>query len=133
MDEHKLQVKIYLEDTDAQGIVYHANYLKYCERARTEIVALAGRTLGEMQASGCRPVVHEMRLKFHKPAVLHDLLEVRTTVARASPYRATFKHAVHRIGDEALLFSAEAQVVAVGADGELVELPPSFPGDVQGS
>jgi tol-pal system-associated acyl-CoA thioesterase len=129
VDEHRLQVKIYLEDTDAQGIVYHANYLKYCERARTEIVGLAGRTLGEMQAAGCRPVVHEMRLKFHKPAVLHDLLEVRTTVSRASPYRATFRHAVHRAGEEAPLFSAEAQIVAVDTAGELVELPHSFPGD----
>ncbi|MEL6546751.1 MAG: thioesterase family protein, partial [Myxococcota bacterium] len=49
---HHLPVTVYLEDTDAQGIVYHANYLKFCERARTEMLGEAGTPLAQMQESG---------------------------------------------------------------------------------
>ena len=62
---HRLRAKVYLEDTDAQGIVYHANYLKYCERSRTEVLGLSGYTLGEMQARGYLFVVYEMHLRFY--------------------------------------------------------------------
>jgi acyl-CoA thioester hydrolase len=119
--EHRLAVKIYLEDTDAQGIVYHANYLKYCERARTDMLGTQGYRLAEMQQRGFTFVVHEMHLKFQQPARLHDELEVRTEVQRSSAYRITFQHKVYR--GEALLFKAEANVVAIGDDGKLRELP----------
>ena len=124
MQNHELQLKIYLEDTDAQGIVYHANYLKYCERARTEMLgAAAGVSLAEWQARGYLFVVHEIKLKYKEPARLLDVLVVRTELERGSPYRLTFKHAVHRLATGVLLVQAEAVVVAVGLDGGLRELP----------
>src|SRR5689334_17428565 len=121
MDEHVARVKIYLEDTDAQGIVYHANYLKYCERSRTDMLGAAGYTLADMQTRGFTFVVHEMHLKFQAPARLHDELAVRSVVKRSSQYRVTFEQRVMR-GEE-LCMKAEVQVVAIGADGKLRELP----------
>lgn len=127
---HRLRTKVYLEDTDAQGIVYHANYLKYCERSRTEILGQYGYTLGEMQARGTLFVVFEMRLRFLKPARLHDELEVVTTCERTSDYRVVFKHRVHKLdatGPQSdPLFVADAQVAAIDAAGELLELPEGF-------
>jgi acyl-CoA thioester hydrolase len=124
---HRLQAKVYLEDTDAQGIVYHANYLKYCERSRTEILGQYGYTLGEMQARGTLFVVFEMKLRFLKSARLHDELEVVTVCERTSDYRVVFQHKVHKRGPEGLhsepLFVADAQVVAIDPEGELLELP----------
>ncbi|MCC7384465.1 MAG: YbgC/FadM family acyl-CoA thioesterase [Deltaproteobacteria bacterium] len=123
MEEHRLPVKVYLEDTDAQGIVYHANYLKYCERARTEVLARCGYTLGEMQTRGYIFVVYEMKLRFQRPARLHDELEVRSTVERTTDYRVTFKHRVLRRENEEPIFVAEAQVVTIDPAGELRPLP----------
>jgi acyl-CoA thioester hydrolase len=124
MSTFEFPVKIYLEDTDAQGIVYHANYLKYCERARTEILGAAGpRSLGDWQAAGYLFVVHELHVKYKVPARLHDLLSIRTELERGSPYRLTFKHKVQRPDDGALVALIDAVVVAVSPDGGLRELP----------
>ncbi len=124
---HRLRAKVYLEDTDAQGIVYHANYLKYCERSRTEILGQYGYSLGEMQARGYLFVVFEMRLRFMKPARLHDELEVVTTCERTSDYRVVFHHKVYRLpvasAADDPLFVADAQVAAIDPQGELQELP----------
>ncbi|MBN1960742.1 MAG: YbgC/FadM family acyl-CoA thioesterase [Deltaproteobacteria bacterium] len=124
MQEHQLQVKIYLEDTDAQGIVYHANYLKYCERCRTDMLAgNNGPSLGQWQARGYLFVVHELHIKYKVPAHLHDVLLVKTTLERTSNYRLTFKHDVRRQSDDTLLVQVEAIVVAVSNEGQLRELP----------
>ena len=123
METHRLPVTVYLEDTDAQGIVYHANYLKYCERGRTEVLKELGAGLAELQREGWTFVVHEMHLKFHKPARLDETLEVQTTMERATPYRATFHQKVFRPPDAQPLFRARAEVVTIGPNGELKQLP----------
>jgi acyl-CoA thioester hydrolase len=123
MMEHRLTAKVYLEDTDAFGIVYHANYLKYCERARTEMLDVAGHPLGEMQKQNCMFVVFEMKLQFKKPARLHDNLEVRSKAERGSDYRVTFTQEVFRLGEEKPLFRAESIIVAIETDGHLRPLP----------
>lgn len=123
MKEHHLSVKVYLEDTDAFGIVYHANYLKYCERARTDLLAECGYSLGEMQKLGCLFVVFEMRLKFRQPAKLHDELEVTSRAERGSDYRVTFTHEVTKRGGTSPIFMAEATVVTIDHNGELCPLP----------
>lgn len=130
MHRHELQLKIYLEDTDAQGIVYHANYLKYCERARTEMLGTgAGSTsptLADWQARGYLFVVHELHVKYKEPARLHDVLVVRTELERGSPFRLVFKHKIHRLAGDAPVVQVEAVVVAVGVEGGLRELPPGL-------
>ncbi len=123
MKENNLSVKVYLEDTDAFGIVYHANYLKYCERARTDLLAECGYSLAAMQKQGCLFVVFDMHLRFHQPARLHDELEVRSQAQRGSDYRVTFKHEVFQRGGLTPIFVADATVVAVDNDGQLCPLP----------
>ena len=66
MQEHRMPIKVYLEDTDAQGIVYHANYLMFYERARTEILLAMGARPTGFGEQGLRFVVHEARLKFRQ-------------------------------------------------------------------
>jgi len=124
---HRRELRIYLEDTDAQGVVYHANYLKYCERSRTDILTEAGFSLESLRGRGWTLMVHEMNIKFHRPARLHDVIEVRTGVRRSSDYRLVFHHEVRLLGEEKLLVAADAHVVAVGPDGGLVSLPEGLP------
>ena len=123
MIENRLTAKVYLEDTDAFGIVYHANYLKYCERARTDMLAVCGYSLGEMQKKGFLFVVFDMKLQFRKPGHLHDELEVRSRAERGSDYRVTFTQEVFRLGEEKPLFRAESIIVAIETDGHLRPLP----------
>jgi len=126
MEGHCLAVKVYLEDTDAQGIVYHANYLKFFERARSEILAGMGIELAGQGRGTQRFVVHEVEMKYRKPALLGDELEIVTSFEPLSEYRLLFHHGVHRDGDKAPLVSAEVQVVCVDERGELIELPNTF-------
>jgi acyl-CoA thioester hydrolase len=70
-------VRVYYEDTDAAGIVYYANYLKFLERARTEWLARAGFTLPALEREhGVAFVVHRLEIEYKEPARLYDALEV---------------------------------------------------------
>lgn len=76
-----MQVRIYYEDTDAAGVVYHANYLKYFERARTEWLRNFGVEQQKLSAeSGIGFVVANMQIDFKRGAKLDDVLEIRTTI-----------------------------------------------------
>ena len=86
--EFSLPIRVYVEDTDAGGIVFYANYLKFMERARTELM----RSLGFDKPAlfdGMQFVVHEVALKYHSPAILDDEIFVTARLHRAT--RATFE------------------------------------------
>jgi acyl-CoA thioester hydrolase len=121
--EHVLEFRVYLEDTDAQGIVYYANYFRYFERGRSEFLESLGVPMNEVVRPDCRLVVYEIRSKFRKPASLGDRIEVVTSMLRASEYRITFRQQVRRRGEAEALVSGEVDVVAIGQDGNLRELP----------
>ena len=123
---HILEFRVYLEDTDAQGIVYHANYLRYFERGRSEIFESLGIPLDQVARPDCRLVVHEIRIKFRRPAVLGDIIEVLTSMQRTSDYRLNFRQEIRRKGEEAALVSGEVDVVAIDQNGTLKELPAIF-------
>ena len=123
MEEH-LDVKVYYEDTDCLGLVYHANYLKYFERGRSELFERRVAPLGELNAAGEHYVVHEIKATFKAPARLGDALDVSTRPEVTSPYRLLFHQQARRAGDDALLVTAEVEVVCVDDTGALRELPP---------
>jgi len=86
--EFSLPIRVYVEDTDAGGIVFYANYLKFMERARTELM----RSLGFDKPAlfdGMQFVVHEVGLKYHSPAILDDEIFVTARLTKAT--RATFE------------------------------------------
>jgi tol-pal system-associated acyl-CoA thioesterase len=125
-NDHVLELRVYLEDTDAQGIVYYANYLRYFERGRSEILESLGISMEEVARPDCRLVVYEARLKFRRPAVLGDKIEVLTSMQRVSEYRLTFRQQVRRRGEVEALVSGEVDVVAIDQNGTLKELPAYF-------
>jgi tol-pal system-associated acyl-CoA thioesterase len=117
---HIHPVQIYYEDTDHSGVVYHANYLKYFERAREHLLGPA-ELVRMLRADGIGFVVYRAELTFRGGAVFGDSIEVRTTVQRESDYRLGFTHDVYR-GDE-LLVQGKVELVTVNAQRELVPLP----------
>ena len=121
--EHVLPVRVYLEDTDAQGFVYHASYLRFFERARSEILDAIGYPLRDIAEGSHRFVVYEMKLRYRQPARLGDRLEIRSQARRSSGYRITFRQEATRAGDPQPLVTAEVEVVSLDERGELLELP----------
>jgi len=123
---HVMAVRVYYEDTDFSGIVYHANYLRFMERGRTNYLRLLGadqRALfaeAEAEAPGFAFVVRSMTLEFLKPARMDDVLTVTTVPDEVKGASVTLRQQVTR-GDELLV---EAQVrVAFVSDGRARPIP----------
>ncbi len=99
--QHELPVRVYFEDTDAGGIVYHANYLRFAERARTEWMRELGydhrRLAGEHRLLFA---VARAELDFVRPARLDDLLVVRTRAVRAGGARLELEQLIHHDASE---------------------------------
>ncbi|WP_298025156.1 YbgC/FadM family acyl-CoA thioesterase [uncultured Campylobacter sp.] len=91
-----MQIKIYYEDTDAQGIVYHANYIKFCERARSEALMQTGVDFARADTYF---VVSELFAKFLRPARLGDTLEIRTSLAALKNASALLRQEIYKIKD----------------------------------
>jgi len=126
INEHVLEFRVYMEDTDAQGIVYYANYLRFFERGRSEMIESLGIPMTTAVQADSRLVIHEARVKFRRPAFLGDRVQVRTSMLRASEYRLTFRQQVRRVGEEDPLVSGEIDLVAIDESGALRELPAIF-------
>lgn len=92
--ESKLSVRVYLEDTDAGQIVYHANYLKFMERARTEFLREVGMEQSTTLQQEFSFVVHSMDMQFKSPAKLDDTLDVRCALKTASGASVVFEQVV---------------------------------------
>ncbi len=118
--EHTFDIQIYYEDTDVSGVVYHANYLKYFERAREHIIG--GAKLAELlKEQGVGFVVYKCSMSFKEGAELGDIIQIRTIVHRESDYRAVFDQRAYR-GDK-LLVDGEVELVCVDGDRKVVPLP----------
>ena len=118
-----LPVRVYFEDTDAGGVVYYANYLKYLERCRTEWLRSDGHQQGELlREASIAFVVRSISADYLKPARLDDLLSVSMEVERITRAQIFFRQHIRR-GDEALL-TAQVQVVCVNpAQMKIVSIP----------
>jgi acyl-CoA thioester hydrolase len=125
-NEHILEFRVYMEDTDAQGIVYYANYLRFFERGRSEMIETLGIPMTTAVQPDSRLVIYEARIKFRRPAFLGDRVQVCTNMLRASEYRLTFRQQVKRVGEEDPLVSGEIDLVAIDESGALKELPVFF-------
>jgi len=115
--EHRLPVRVYYEDTDFTGLVYHANSLRYFERGRSDCLRLMGIGHAEL-LDGDRPmafVVSKMGLTFLKPARIDDELLVRTHYAALRGARLYINQAITRGAD--VLCHAEVEVVCIHMDG----------------
>lgn len=114
---HLLPVRVYYEDTDFTGVVYHANYVRYFERGRSDFLRAAG--IGHAELLEADPplafVVAEMTLKFVKPARIDDALVVRTTYDTAKGVRLMISQTIERDGE--VLCRAEVTAACIHLDG----------------
>lgn len=111
MSEFRLPVRVYYEDTDAAGVVYYANYLRFIERARTDWLRTLGVNQGVlMESHGIAFAVRALEADYLKPARLDDELIVQSSLEEVGRAQVVFRQNVMR-GEE-LLFSARVRVVS---------------------
>jgi acyl-CoA thioester hydrolase len=111
----RLPVRVYYQDTDAGGVVFHAQYLAFMERARTELLNERGFDLPRFaDESRILFMVHAITVRYHRPARLNDLLAVTARVASIGPASVEFEQRVER-GQE-LLVEARVRLALVDRD-----------------
>lgn len=118
---HTWPVRVYYEDTDLAGIVYYANYLRFIERARSEMVRAAGIDQVAMKAAGLVFAVRRVEADYLSPARYDDLIEVRTTLVGLKG--ASFEMAQEVWRDATLLFRARVAIVVLSPQGRATRLP----------
>jgi acyl-CoA thioester hydrolase len=115
--EHVLPVRIYYEDTDFTGVVYHANYLRYFERGRSDFLRLAGvsHQLLLERADPAAFAITKIAVEFKRAARIDDALAVRTTYDAVRGPRLMISQRIFRGGD--LIATADVEAACIGLDG----------------
>lgn len=120
-DPHRLSVRVYYEDTDFSGNVYHAAYLHFFERGRTEFLRDIGVHHSELVKDGIAFAVRSMSIDFAAAAHIDDLLEVTTEVASVTAARLSLRQTISR--DGVVIVSADVLVVGIKTAGGAARLP----------
>ena len=116
------EFKVYYEDTDASGRVYHANYLKFLERGRTNLIYQTNYTHKILlDKFDIFFVVKEFALQFKKPAFFEDTIKIISVVDELSRVKINFNQKIYRKSD--LLLQAEVLVIPVNTIGKISKLP----------
>lgn len=118
---HRLAVRVYYEDTDFSGNVYHAAYLHFFERGRTEFLRAIGVHHSELVKDGIAFAVRSMSIDFAAAAHIDDLLEVTTDVSSVTAARLNLKQTITR--DGVVIVSADVLVVGIRTAGGAARLP----------
>ena len=116
-NEFSWPIRVYYEDTDAGGVVYYANYLKFMERARTEFLRSLGFEQDQLkQEQGIIFAVHSLSAQYKKPAVFNDELIVNTKITALGRASLTFKQSITRLPEHTYLCEAEVKVACLHAE-----------------
>ena len=121
-DEFTFEAKVYYEDTDAGGVVYYANYLKYIERARTEAInsiGLSNKILKDQYQTFI--IVKSCNIEFHKPAKLEDKLQIYSNIEKINKASFVMKQVIKRNSEP--ICEAIIELVTVNSSGKPVKIP----------
>lgn len=120
--ESEISLRVYYEDTDAAGIIYYANYFRFIERGRTELLRKLGHDQNELMKEGIAFAVRSANAEFLKPAKLDDLLTVETRVESLGRAQLVFSQRIRR--NEELLLDAKIRVACIDpARGRPIPMP----------
>ncbi len=122
MSVSTMQRRVYYEDTDFGGVVYYANYLKYAEAGRTELLREHGINLADLHREGVMFVVVEAHARYRAPARYDDLLDVQTTLGERTSLTLTFETKVFNQHGRHLV-SVSAKLACVSTDGQVSRVP----------
>ncbi len=117
------ELRIYYEDTDAGGVVYYANYLRYLERGRTEFLRERGLSIRKLHEQGYLIPVMRLEIDYLVPAVLDDLIRIETTVLEITGATCTLGQRAVRVSDGTILVDAKVTLACLGPGNKARRMP----------
>ena len=122
--EHELDLRVRYAETDQMGVVYHTNYLVWCEIGRTELIrALSGTSYATLEAEGVALAVAGLSIRYHGAARYDNLIRVRTTQAEARSRSVTFDYLISNAETGERLASARTVLVSLDPNGRPTRMP----------
>lgn len=119
-------IRVRYAETDQMGVVYHANYLIWCEIGRTDFIRQCGMSYADMERAGSKLAVAEVSLRLHASARYDELVRVTTRVAAVRSRAVEFAYGITRAADGTRIASASTTLVSLSADGRPVTLTPDI-------
>lgn len=121
-----LELRVRYAETDQMGVVYHANYLVWCEIGRTEHIRGVGVSYAELERRGVALAVTDASVRYRAPARYDDPIRVRTHIAAVTSRTVVFEYAIHHATTDALLALATTTLVSLDRSGRVASLPPEL-------
>jgi acyl-CoA thioester hydrolase len=120
-----IEFRVRYAETDQMGVVYHTNYLVWCEMGRTDFIRTRGMSYAELERSGVGLAVSELSARFHAAARYDDMIRVRTTLADIKSRSIAFDYLITNAGTGIRLVTARTALVAIDSTGRPTVIPPS--------
>lgn len=119
--QHEIEIEVRYAETDAQGVVHHANYLTYFELARVRFLAATGFEYADLERQGAYLVVHSVSCRYLQPARFGDVLRIVTKIDRVTSARIDHSYQVFR--DTTLLAEGKSTIACVDEEGMVQRIP----------
>jgi acyl-CoA thioester hydrolase len=126
MQSNEIEFRVRYGETDRMGVVYHAEYLVWCEMGRTEYIRSLGMSYAEMERRGVPLAVAEATIRYHAPAKYDDVIRVSTVLARLGSRGLTFDYVISKADSGQRLATASTTLVALDPDGRATTIPPDI-------
>jgi acyl-CoA thioester hydrolase len=120
---HEIQFRVRYGETDRMGVVYHAEYLAWCEMGRTEYIRSRGMSYADMERRGVPLAMAQASIRYHAPARYDDMIRVSTVLSELGSRGLTFDYVITNADSGQRLASASTTLVALDATGKAVTIP----------
>jgi acyl-CoA thioester hydrolase len=120
---HVSELRVRYAETDQMGVVYHSNYLIWCEIGRTDYIRALGRPYTELERDGVALAVAEATMRCHAPARYDDVIRIETTLTEIKSRTLTFDYVITHAATDARLVTARTILVSLDPNGRVVALP----------
>lgn len=122
----EIEFRVRYAETDQMGVVYHTNYLVWCEMGRTDFIRRRGMSYADMERTGTRLAVADLNARFHGAARYEELIRVQTTLAEIQSRLIVFDYLITNAESNQRLVSARTSLVSIDAAGRPRALPPDI-------
>jgi acyl-CoA thioester hydrolase len=120
---HDVEFRVRYAETDQMGVVYHTNYLVWCEVGRTDFIRSRGMSYADMERAGVGLAVSDLSARFHSAARYDDMVRVRTTLVEVRSRGITFDYEITRVENGKRLVTARTALIAIDPTGRPTALP----------
>jgi acyl-CoA thioester hydrolase len=119
----EVEFRVRYAETDQMQVVYHANYLVWCEIGRTDLIRKLGSSYADIEKRGIALAVVDASLRYHSAARYEDTIRVRTVLREARSRSVTFEYTIENADTGARLVTARTTLASIDRDGKLVQMP----------